>query len=197
MRPQYQIIRQPEIEPITYAELASHLRVDSSDDEDYVTALISVAREFVDKVTGRVSLESDYLMIADSWASATLGDSGYIRIYRTPLVAVRSVKYYEPGATDITEMPVADYRVVSGTEPGIVHVSSAPGVDIRPDAIHIEFTAGHARVEEISAMHKHAVKLMASVLYENRMPIAPVDMREIPYTLQAIINNIKIGGWTA
>jgi uncharacterized phiE125 gp8 family phage protein len=211
MRPHYTITKQPAEEPITYAELASHLRVDSDADTDYVTALISVAREWVDKVTGRAAIETDYLYTADSWETAaglnypegyemrtTVTSPVNINLYRTPLVAVRSVKYFAPGSTALTELSTDDYRVVTGTEPGAISIyRNLPALEDRPDAIQIAFTAGHAETSEISAMHKHAVKLMATVLYENSMPIAPVDMKEIPYTLQAIIGQIKVGGWAA
>jgi len=202
MRPHYSIVTQPETEPITYAQLSSHVRVDSTDDEAYVTALISVAREWVDKVTGRASIEAEYKLTADSWKS--IGDlrDGIaceplnIQLYRTPLVSVEAVKYYEPDAVALTTMSTDDYRVITGTEPGMISIfQNLPTVDDRPDAIQIEFTAGHEDADAVSALQKHAVKLMAATLYENRMPLAPVDLREIPYTLQTIINSIKAGGW--
>lgn len=211
MRPHYSITSQPASEPVTYADLASHLRVDSTDDQAYVTALISVAREYIDRITGRASISTAYLLAADSWSSAIGLPTWYeleqsravlspvnIRLYRAPLIAVQSVKYYAPGAASLTTMSSADYRVITTTEPGSVQIfQNLPSVADRPDAIQIAFTAGHANIAAMNAMHKHAVKLMAAILYENRMPIAPVDMKEIPHTLVAIVNNIKVGGWTA
>lgn len=197
MRPQYSITTQPVFEPVTLDQMTAHVRVDSQDDIDYIDGLISVAREFIDSVTGRVSGVTSFKLVAATWEE--LAQSMWrIPLMRAPLVAVQSVKYYAPDEDSITTMDTADYRVITSMEPGLVELKAeAPEVDDRADAIEINFTAGYSESCDIPAAHRHAVKLFAAHLYEQRVPVAFAQSYEIPFTLQALINNQKIGGWIA
>lgn len=213
MRPHYSIVTQPASEPITYAQAADHLRVDSSADVDYITDLIPVAREYVDSVTGRASAQTTFRVVADSWQSLfeaispdgeTYLDPIYgssarnvshqvIPLWRTPLVSVSSVKYYAPSATSLTTMSSALYNVITTAEPGRIQIpDSLPAVDTRPDSIQIVFIAGNTSPP---AVLKHCVKMLVAHLYENRMPVAFASCSEIPYTLQELIANQKTGGY--
>ena len=213
MRPQYSIVSQPISEPITYAQAADHLRVDSQADVNYITDLIPVAREYVDGLTGRVSAATTHKLTADSWQSlfegpsplgADFNDPIYgvmprngnqqvIPLWRTPLVSVSSVKYYANGDTVLTTMDTADYIVVTGSEPGRIQIlDGLPALDDRIDAVQITFIAGNATP---NAVHRHAIKLMVAHLYETRTPIAFASAVEIPHTLKDLITNQKTGGF--
>ncbi len=197
MRPHYSITTQPEFEPITLDQMSSHVRVDSQDDIDYIDGLISFAREFVDSVTGRVSGVTSFKLVGDSW-ECLVQSMWRIVIHRAPLIAVQSVKYYAPDAESQTTMSASDYRVMLSMEPGMIELKvSPPEIDDRADAVEINFTAGYAEAGDVPAVHRHAIKLLARHLYENRLPVAFTSCSEIPMTLQALINNQKIGGWIA
>ena len=114
MLPQYSITVNPYSEPISLAQASDHLRVDSTDDQSYISDLISVAREYFDSVTGRASAETTYLLTAESWGGLFNCPSTYeIPIFRSPLASVSSVQYYASGATVLTTMPTTDYRVIT------------------------------------------------------------------------------------
>jgi len=197
MRPQYSLVTPPATEPITIDQASAHLRVDSSDDLDYIVDLIAVAREYVEDITGRVCGVSGWRLIAPSWP-ALVGDScgSAFSLYRTPLVSVESISYYAPDTETLTVMDSGDYRVIIGAEPGMIQiVGSLPSVDSRPDAIQIEFTAGYADAGLVPAQLRHAVKMLVSHLYENRLPVAFASCQSIPFTLETLISNQKIGGW--
>lgn len=203
MRPHYSIHVQPTSEPISYDEAAEHLRVDSQADMEYISALIPVAREMVDAVTGRASMMATYKMVAPSWAILAqlkqlpiIGNLD-VPIYRTPLASISSVKYYND-ANVLTTMSSGDYFAVTITEPGrLVITGDLPGLFDRPDAIVVEFIAGHTTAGAVWAMHKHAIKMLVHHLYEERATVSPTDLKEIPWSLSAIINQIKVGGWCA
>ena len=195
MRPQYSITTQPTFEPITLDQLSNHVRVDSQDDIDYIDGLISVAREFVDSVTGRVSGVTSFRLVGESW-EALAQSMWRLVIHRAPMVAVQSVKYYAPDAASQTTMSADDYRVIAAFEPGMIEIKETPPeLDERADAVEINFTAGYAEACDVPAVHRHAIKLLAGHLYENRLPVAFTSCAEIPFTLQTLINNQKIGGW--
>jgi len=194
MRPQYSTSVAPNSEPITLAQASDHLRVDSTDDQIYISDLISVAREYFDSVTGRASAEATYTLTAESWENIISCSATYeIPIYRAPLVSVSSVKYYAPDESSLTTMETTAYRVVTGAEPGRIQlISSPPSVDNRIDAIQITFVAGN---DSPPAMSKHAIKLLTANYYDQRAPIVTGTIAtEIPYTLRSLIDNQKIGG---
>jgi len=199
MRPHYTLVTPASSEPITLAQATEHLRVDSTDDIALVESLIPVGREIVEGITGRVALESEWRLIARTWADLC-PDSPYTSafLHRTPLVSVESVKYYAEGADTLTTMSAADYAVITASEPGMIHFKETlPSVEDRPDAIQIEFTAGHTAVEDAPAVLKHAMKMLVAHFYETRTPIAFASSSEIPYTLQFLLNNQRVRGWLA
>lgn len=198
IRPHYSVLVEPSEEPITYAEAAEHLRVDSTDDEDYITGLISVAREFMEGVTGRACVETQYKLSAPSWATLTGPDGFYIPLYRTPLITVNLVQYYAEDAETLTTLTEGtDYRFSTLNEPGMVQMlETLPSVEDRADAIQITFRAGVPDADDVKPMMKHAIKLMLTHLYEERAAVSPVDLKEIPFSLRNIIANLKVGGWS-
>lgn len=52
-------------EPITLVEAKSHLRVIFDDDDSYITALISAARQYAEQYQNRVYVEPDPTVTAD------------------------------------------------------------------------------------------------------------------------------------
>lgn len=210
MLPHYQIVTPPEIDPVSYDEAADHVRVDSSADMEYLTGLISVAREYVESATGRACLQAGYRLTAPSWwsiipnmALQTAIFPDYLFAYavplmRSPIISVESVKYYAPNSEVLTTMDTADYRVITGLEPGMVQIKTAPpATEIRPDAIQINFTAGYSDPGSTPPTLRHAIKMLAAHLYENRLPVAFASCSEIPFTLKTILENQKIGGWVS
>lgn len=199
-RPQYTVSVAPASEPITLSQAQEHLRVDSADDADYITALISMVREYYDSITNRSSVATTWKLSAGDWADLYEKPQGNLRSYedyiiplcRTPLVSVTSVKYYAPGAAVQTTVSSSDYRVVTSEEPGFIQfVDAPPSVDDRADAIEILFVAGSGA----SDMDKHAMKLMLSHYYDIREPVVTGTIAtEIPWGLKSLVMNRKIRG---
>ena len=193
MRPQYSITVQPASEPISLQQASDHLRVDSTDDREYIADLIPVAREYFDAITGRASAVASYLLTAGSWADLLTGSYGdVIEFHRSPLVSIESVSYFAPDATEMTVMDVGLYRAITGADTGrLQFTETPPSIASRIDAVSIAFTAG---TDSPPAMSKHAIKMLVANFYEQRVPIAFASASEIPYTLRALIENQRIGG---
>lgn len=198
MRPHYSLTVAPYNEPVTLAQVTAHVRVDSTDDQEYIADLIPVGREFVDSVTGRVSVECTWKVTAASWAALMEESCDTAKIYRTPLVSVSSVKYYAPDATSLTTMPTTDYRVITGYEPGMIQfIEDLPSIHERMDAIQITLVAGY-EYDTTPAILKHAVKMVVANMYENRVPvITGMTATEMPQSLNTLIQNQRVGGWFA
>jgi uncharacterized phiE125 gp8 family phage protein len=197
-RPFYTLITPPTTEPISVEQASAHLRVDSEDDLTYIEALIGVAREYVDNVTGRVAMHSHHRVSANSWVGLTGPEFlDTVNLYRSPLTSVTHVKYYPSGSNVLTTIPSTDYRVITGSLPGMVQfVIDLPTVEDRVDAIQITFTAGQTVMSAVTPGQRHAVQLLTAHLYENRVPVVIGNITaELPYSLKALIEQQKIGGW--
>ena len=164
-RPFYTLITPPTTEPISVEQASAHLRVDSEDDLTYIEALIGVAREYVDNVTGRVAMHSHHRVSSNSWVGLTGPEFlDTVNLYRSPLTAVSHVKYYPDGSNVLTTMPSTDYRVITGSLPGMVQfIVDLPTVEDRVDAIQITFTAGQTVSSAVSPGQRHAVQLLTSL----------------------------------
>jgi len=195
---QYSIATAPTSEPVSFDEMADHLRLIDDTDEEYVTGLIAVAREYVESVTGRATMSATHRLVAPTWDDLRT-TAERIPLFRTPLVSITSIKYYPPATASQTTWSSANYSAITATSPGQVFIPSSvslPDVEEeRPDAIEILFIAGHSAVENVPPMMRHAIKLMAAHLYETRQPIITgTIVAAMPFTLSSLIQNQRTGG---
>jgi uncharacterized phiE125 gp8 family phage protein len=201
IRPQYGVAVAHAVEPVTYDEAAEHCRIDSDADETYLTALISVAREYVESVTGRATTQATYLAVAPCWSGFLHPHNlSVLSLWRSPLVSVSHVKYYAPDAVALSTVSSSLYSAVLTTKPGgIYFAGDLPDADTtRPDAVQIQFVAGHATAAAVPAMLRHAIKLLVAHLYEQRAPIQTGgSISSIPHTLDHILKNQRMGGYFA
>ena len=64
------LITPPALEPISLQEAKAHLRVDFGDDDDYISALITAARDFAEGFTRRAFLTQSWLLALDHFPGA-------------------------------------------------------------------------------------------------------------------------------
>ena len=195
MLPQYSIALPVTTEPVTLDEVTAHLRVDSSDDLDYISMLISVAREYVENLSGWSLGYSNWTLTAENWESISRNKLGEIPLMRAPVSTVSSVKYYAPDSTELTTLATTEYRVITAARQAVIQIhGDIPSLEDRPDAIQIAFTAGDDCQTPLTL--KHAVKMMVTKLYEDREGKEGSKSYEFPHRMRALIEQNRIGGWS-
>lgn len=129
-------------EPVSTAQAKLHLKVDASDDDALIAALVTAARDYWEGAQGRALVLQTCDLVLDQWP---LG--GEIRLPRAPLRSVVSVTYIDSDGNSNT-MAAADYVVDTASEPGRVvlgYSKSWPSETLRPGgAITVRYRAGHA-----------------------------------------------------
>ena len=161
----YQIITEPATEPITLAEAKEHLRVDFSDEDDYITALITTARKYCEDYTNRV-------FITQTWRQNNDSFGRYIKLKVNPVISLTSLKYYDTTETQQTITDNSDNfqkdfnSDVASLHEGLVNAFPSVGDTINP--IEIITVCGYGAAEDVPMNIKHAMKIMISHLYENR-----------------------------
>ncbi len=131
----------PTAEPITLSEAKTHLRVDVTDDDTLITALITAARQYAETFQRRVYITQTWELILDAWP-----DGDKIEVPLPPLQSVASIKYYGTDNAEYT-MPATDYFVDTKNSPGriaLAYGKAWPTLTLRPaNGIVVRFVAGY------------------------------------------------------
>ena len=101
----------PAVEPISLAEAKAHLRIDASDEDALLTALITAARMFVEGTLGVALITQGWSYFLDFWPSA-----GCITLPILPAQAVSAVKVHD-GVGGVVTLDAASYTVDALSEP--------------------------------------------------------------------------------
>jgi uncharacterized phiE125 gp8 family phage protein len=159
------LVTPPAIEPVTLTEAKLHIRQDETADDALITSLISAARQHVENVTGRSLITQTWRLYRDTFPDY----GGAIRLGRSPVLSVVSLKYYNEAEVEQT-LSALDYDVdpTSG-EIALGYGSTWPTSLYRRNAVTIDFTAGYgATAASVPAPFRQAILLLVGDFYANR-----------------------------
>ena len=84
-------ITEPSVEPITLAEAKAQLRFDGTEEDDYITTLISVARDKVEGFCNRYWAKATCTLLFDNFPSGIIP----FDLYRPDIISIDSVTYLD------------------------------------------------------------------------------------------------------
>lgn len=161
------LITAPAVEPITLAQAKIHLRVDTSDENDYITSLIKVAR-------AKVEQESLHSLITQTWdLYLDRFPASSFALPNPPLQSVTGI-YYAPLATGVeVEYSADNYYVDEISKPGWVVLASTaswPADELVPvNGVRIRFVCGFGdAATNVDPRAIQAMYLLIGHYYENR-----------------------------
>lgn len=181
------IITAPTEEPVSTAEVRQHLRIDTLDDgvedaaqESELDRMITAARVYAERQTGRTIHEQTLEWVTDRW----FGD--YIYLPRaTPLIAISSLKWKASDGTETT-VSASDYIADTDSTPGRLvraYGVSWPSSTLYPsNPIRIRYRAGIATTSPITAAggeYKLPILMLIAGMWENRESETVTDMKTI------------------
>ena len=171
---------QPAVEPVTLAEAKAHLRVDTADDDTYITGLVRAAREWVEQYLDRTLVHTQWVMRFDKFPPDGTLD---IELPRPPMVAsgtataVALTYTYENG--DTATYSTASFRVDRASTPGAVKTNYGqtwPPHRQDDNAISVTWWAGYGPSgSDVPQGVKNAMLLYVHELYEKRGNAEPPD----------------------
>lgn len=200
------IITPAAADPVSLAEAKLFLRVNVTDDDALITALISAATDWVQKKTGRqlvtATLQQQWDSFPSVWyppriVSQATGQRLYfagmtaalLTLDRLPVQSVTSVTYYDTNNAQQTVSSATYFTDLVFNPPRIVPVDAWPSVYLgRPNAVQCTFVAGYGVAGTVPEMLRTAVKMLVSHWYENREPVVSKGgiPKEVPMTIEAI-----------
>lgn len=206
----YSRVAGPTAAPVILAQAKAHLRVDGSDEDDLIQALIDAATQLFDGtgkardgVLGCAMMTQTWLMETQQWVlpfrrqAPRLPSDYRIWIEHGPVQQVTGIQVYANGT--LVDWPQNQWRV--GHEDTRSFVTTAPGgtwptYDFREDAFQVTFKAGYGdNATDVPAPLRAAMLLMIGHLFINREAVV-TGLRaaaiEVPQTVEMLIAPYKV-----
>ena len=147
----------PADEPVTLSEAKDHLRVDGSDHDSQVTAVITAARERAERYLGRALVTQTLELRLDAFPAA-------IDLPRPPVQSVASIKYIDSDGDEQT-LDSADYKVdAEGAR--IIPTDDWPHTLDTVNAVTVEYTAGYGDPEDVPEAIKQGILVHAERMFD-------------------------------
>jgi len=204
----YELVTAPASEPITLAEAKEHCRVDISTDDSYITALITSAREYVERVTGRALITQTWSLTLDAWPTTGQDDwwdgvrdgalsilsVEYLEIRRAPFLAVTSISTLDEDAAETTWDATNYYTTKQQGYGRVVRKRGVtwpiPGRDRA--GIKITFTLGYgANASDVPSSLRQAVLFIVAHWYEIREPALDRG-KPVPHTIDNLLASYRV-----
>ena len=182
---QWKVTTGPTVEPITSTELKTFARIDGSTEDTLLDSFIVAVRQACEKYLGRSLLEQTIKLSLDFWPSTV------VELPMPPLLSVTQVRTLDEDDA-VTAYASSNYYVRTLTDPGqiVLRQGSTPPINTArwSGGIEIEYKAGYGTAAtSVPAAIKEAIKLWATLVYENRLPI-----QEPPKEAKLLLNYYKI-----
>jgi uncharacterized phiE125 gp8 family phage protein len=174
--------------PVTLAEAKLHLRVDGTDEDTLINALIAAATQQAENYTWRTLMTTVYEYIADSF-------SKQIELDTFPIATIDSIKYYDLNNVQQT-LIVSAYESNLNECPVLIRPKENyywPDTIIRFDAVTVRFTAGYASAAAVPAAIKQAILMIVGHLYANREDVVTgTQVNTMPQSSQYLLNTYRV-----
>ena len=158
----------PSLEPLSLQDARAFLKVETSDDDDVIAALIAGARIHVEAQTRRALVTQSWRLIRDVWPA-----DGRVPILPVPLRSVTAARVYRLDGS-MQSIDAGTYIAETAAAPAVLWFKAPPPAPGRVVAgIEIDITAGYGdTAADVPADLRQAIRLLVAHWYENRGMIA-------------------------
>ncbi len=180
------LLTPPAVEPLTLAEAKSWLRLETTDEDATVAALIPAARQAVEAASGRRLISQGWRITLDAWPETTV-----VRLPLAPLAAVTVVRVLAADGTATVLATSAYGADLAGSPPRLLLLAPPPPPGRIAAGIEIDVTAGYGPLAtDVPAPLRQAVRLLIGHWFEARGDRAN---RPIPADMQALVAPFRPG----
>lgn len=211
----YVLLTPPSGEPLTLAEAKAHIRVDHSDDDMLIGALISASRQKFERDTNRKLVQQQWRMSLDRY------EIGPLRTDYGPVISVDALKFtdFDMNVTtvDPSQYLVDTSSLVARLTPPIfepwpwIYWAEVyrPFGRLLPGAVQVDFTAGYGTIDEDGVLVpaagkdvtqfqliKQTMLMIVGHWYNNRETVLGGEGRfmaiEMPMAAQELLDSFRI-----
>lgn len=187
----------PAVEPVTLAEAKIQCRVDTSDEDAYLTSLITAAREYVENVL-------DISLITQVWeARYDTFPLWEIILPRPPMQAATVTVVYrdEAGASRTITSAANAFQIDAYATPGRIYPLYEgvwPAVRGDENSVTVRWTAGYgASGSSVPQTVRNLIMLLVAHWYEMRQPVVAgfSQVLPVPQTFETLLAASGWGGY--
>lgn len=188
------VVTQPTIEPVSIDTVKEELRLEISDDDDYIARKIETARVLTETYLRRALITQTLRYTVDGWPQGNYlrGFPQTFYLPRPKLQSVSSVTYTD-GEGTVQTVPASDYIVDTDNEPGRVCTAFDkvwPFNRHQINSVKVTYVAGYGDNEaDVPAGIREIICLMAAYFYEQRTLIT-----EIPEAYKILLSPYRVPG---
>ena len=173
------LITAPATEPVTLTEAKAHCRVDGTDDDALITALITAARQQGEHRTGRAFITQTWELALDAFPEAE------IELQLPPVQSITSVKYLDSSEVEQTissaEYSLDTYGIRNWVIPSYGY--DWPSTLDAANAVKVRFVTGYGAASAVPESLKAWILLAIGTLYANREAVIAGTTGELPRDL--------------
>lgn len=181
------LLTPPAAEPLSLAEAKAFLRVETTDDDPLVAALISAARLHVETRTGLALVTQSWRMVLDCWPA-----NGRIAVRPVPLQALAAARVFDfDGQSRAVDLQAF---VVDASTSTLSFIPWALPMPTRIAAgIELDITAGFGdAASDVPEPLRQAIRLFVAHWYENRATVAGAEAVAAPANASALIASYRM-----
>ena len=182
----------PASEPISLSEAKAHLRVDLTDDDALITALIVAARQYAESETGRSLITQSWRLVLDGFPGScgpagtagpipSLLPGNAILLDQAPVQSITSIQYLDTGGAWQT-LPETEWVAELQSAPARITPAFGktwPAALPQIGSVKVEFVAGYGEAAAVPQGIKIWMLLRLGALYENREEVSAMRQGKI------------------
>ena len=185
--------------PITTDDAKEHLRiVDSTDDDDYIDALIDAATTWCEDYCDRTFADKQYTVAFDDFFGTRIElPRPPVRLNATAASATVTISYVDTGGATQTltwaQSGTQHFRLDRDHVPALVYpkyLEVWPSVRLDDKAVQITYLAGYGGTANVPTPAKHAIKMLVGHWYANREAVGNVG-QNVPIGVHALLEPLK------
>lgn len=185
----YKVVTPATSNPITLTEAKTHLKVDTTADDTFITNLIKSATSSAQEYTNRFFIATTIQQVGDKWEDIS-------NLLKSPVASVTNIKYVNP-SDSLQTLSTDVYFVDDVNKPariGLKPNQSFPEIIDRLNAVQVNYVVGLAAgPDEVDEGIRQALLLTIGNWYQNRQAVVTGTIAtELPMNAKFLLDQYKI-----